>query len=47
VPASSGGTDQTAEAAGSGWQCVEVADVPSDDALLALAARLCNKPVAQ
>ncbi|HEY8622769.1 MAG TPA: uroporphyrinogen-III synthase [Casimicrobiaceae bacterium] len=36
-----------AEAAGSGWQCVEVADVPSDDALLALAARLCNKPVAQ
>jgi uroporphyrinogen-III synthase len=36
-----------AEGAGSGWQCVEVAEVPSDDALLALAARLCNKPVAQ
>jgi uroporphyrinogen-III synthase len=31
-----------AEAAGSGWQAVEVAESPSDEALLALAARLCN-----
>jgi uroporphyrinogen-III synthase len=30
---------------GSGWEIVEAADEPSDDALLALAARLCNKPV--
>ncbi len=36
-----------AEAVGAGWQCVEMADAPSDDALLALAARLCNKPAAQ
>jgi uroporphyrinogen-III synthase len=33
-----------AEAAGGGWKTVAVADRPSDDALLALAARLCNKP---
>lgn len=33
-----------AQAAGQGWERVEVADQPSDDALLALAARLCNKP---
>lgn len=32
-----------AEAVGEGWECVEVAAQPSDDALLALAARLCNK----
>jgi uroporphyrinogen-III synthase len=31
-----------AEAAGSGWKAIAVADQPSDDALLALAARLCN-----
>ena len=31
-------------AVGEGWNAVEVADQPSDDALLALAARLCNKP---
>jgi uroporphyrinogen-III synthase len=31
-----------AEAAGDGWQCVETADQPSDEGLLALAARLCN-----
>ena len=31
-----------AEAAGGGWKSVAVADQPSDDALLALAARLCN-----
>lgn len=34
----------TAEAAGYGWRSVAVADQPSDEALLALAARLCNKP---
>ncbi len=33
-----------AEAVGGGWQAVEVADAPTDDALLALAARLCKKP---
>ena len=32
-----------AEAMGSGWKSVAVADRPTDDALLALAARLCNK----
>ena len=32
-----------AETVGEGWECVEVAAQPSDDALLALAARLCNK----
>lgn len=31
-------------AAGSGWQCVEIAESPSDPALLALAARLCQNP---
>jgi uroporphyrinogen-III synthase len=36
-----------AEAAGSGWQCVAAADRPSDDALLALAGRLCNNPAPQ
>lgn len=34
----------TAEAAGDGWASVDIADEPSDEALLALAARLCNKP---
>jgi uroporphyrinogen-III synthase len=33
-----------AEAAGGAWKSVDVADRPSDDALLALAERLCNKP---
>jgi len=33
-----------AEAAGHGWESVHVAQRPVDDALLALAARLCNKP---
>jgi uroporphyrinogen-III synthase len=33
-----------AEAAGSGWKSIDVAERPSDDALLALAERLCNKP---
>lgn len=34
-----------AEATGTGWEAVEAAGEPNDDALLALAARLCNKPV--
>lgn len=36
-----------AEAVGDGWQAVEIANRPSDDALLALAERLCNKPGGQ
>ena len=32
-----------AEAAGGGWESVDVVERPSDDALLALAERLCNK----
>jgi uroporphyrinogen-III synthase len=32
-----------ASAAGDGWRAVESVDRPSDEALLALAARLCNK----
>jgi uroporphyrinogen-III synthase len=36
-----------AEELGSGWELVEAADAPSDDALLALAARLCNKPATE
>lgn len=31
-----------AEACGPGWQCIEAASVPTDTALLALAARLCE-----
>jgi uroporphyrinogen-III synthase len=31
-----------AEAVGEGWKAVEVSDSPTDEALLALAARLCN-----
>jgi uroporphyrinogen-III synthase len=31
-----------AEAVGDGWECVEIAGTPSDEAMLALAARLCN-----
>ena len=34
-----------AEAAGDGWEACEAASEPTDPALLALAARLCNKPV--
>ena len=34
----------TADAVGGGWRAVETADQPSDEALLALAASLCNKP---
>lgn len=33
-----------ADSVGTGWETVEVAEEPTDDALLALAARLCNKP---
>jgi uroporphyrinogen-III synthase len=33
-----------ADAVGEGWQSVEVAGQPTDEALLALAARLCDKP---
>jgi uroporphyrinogen-III synthase len=33
-----------ANAVGSGWRALETADEPTDAALLALAARLCNKP---
>jgi uroporphyrinogen-III synthase len=34
----------TADAAGDGWKAVEIAEQPTEDALLALAARLCNNP---
>jgi uroporphyrinogen-III synthase len=37
-------SDEAAASAGPGWQLVEAAVEPSDSALLALAARLCNKP---
>jgi uroporphyrinogen-III synthase len=37
-------SEAAAEAVGTGWNAVEAADAPTDDALLALAARLCNNP---
>jgi uroporphyrinogen-III synthase len=37
-------SDEAAASAGPGWQSVDAAAEPSDSALLALAARLCNKP---
>lgn len=37
-------SDAAADALGPGWARVQVADEPTDDALLALAARLCNTP---
>jgi uroporphyrinogen-III synthase len=37
-------SEAAAETPGSGWAAVEVASAPNDEALLALAARLCNKP---
>ena len=37
-------SDAAAEAAGAGWVRIEVAEDPTDEAMLALAARLCNKP---
>jgi uroporphyrinogen-III synthase len=36
-------SDAAADAAGDGWTAMEVAATPTDDALLALAERLCNK----
>jgi uroporphyrinogen-III synthase len=33
-----------ANAVGEGWEVVTAADKPTDDAVLALAAELCNKP---
>jgi uroporphyrinogen-III synthase len=33
-----------AQAVGQGWEAVTIADQPTDEALLALAAALCNKP---
>ena len=33
-----------AQAIGEGWEAVETCEEPSDEALLVLAARLCNKP---
>ena len=33
-----------ADAAGGGWESVQAANEPTDDAMLALAAELCNKP---
>jgi uroporphyrinogen-III synthase len=37
-------SEAAAAAAGSGWETVEAASSPTDSALLAIAARLCNKP---
>jgi len=37
-------SEAAAEAVGNGWAGNEVADQPNDDALLALAASLCDKP---
>lgn len=38
-------SEAAAKAAGEGWAAVEWPRVPTDEALLALAARLCNKPL--
>ena len=37
-------SDAAASAVGTGWKSIDVAERPDDAALLALAARLCNKP---
>jgi uroporphyrinogen-III synthase len=37
-------SERSAAAAGDGWERVDVAPEPADSALLAIAARLCNKP---
>ena len=37
-------SDAAADAVGNDWRSMHVADEPSDEALLALAARLCNNP---
>lgn len=39
-------SDAAAQAAGDGWRSVDTAEQPSDTALLALAARLCQKSAA-
>jgi len=36
-----------AQAVGNGWKSVQSAEHPNDDAMLALAARLCKKPVGE
>ena len=38
-------SDAAARAAGEGWEHKRTADQPTDDALLALAATLCDKPL--
>ena len=40
-------SEAAAEAVGDGWAAIAIAESPNDDALLALAARLCNKPGAE
>lgn len=40
-------SEAAATSVGSGWAEVEIAEEPTDDALLALAARLCDKPGAE
>jgi uroporphyrinogen-III synthase len=35
---------EAAEAAGSGWKAIDIAERPNDEALLAVAERLCNNP---
>jgi uroporphyrinogen-III synthase len=37
-------SEAAAEAVGKGWRRVAIAETPTDDALLALAAGLCDKP---
>ena len=37
-------SEAAADAVDQGWKSIDVADRPTDDALLALAARLCNNP---
>jgi uroporphyrinogen-III synthase len=37
-------SEAAANAVGEGWEVVTAADKPTDDAMLALAAELCNKP---
>ena len=37
-------SNAAAESTGDGWAQIKIAEAPSEDALLALAARLCNKP---
>jgi uroporphyrinogen-III synthase len=37
-------SEAAAQAAGSGWEEIGVAEKPNDGDLLALAARLCQKP---